>query len=71
MDYLYNGKEFNEELELNWLDYGFRWYDPAVGRFPSVDPLADEILRNPKYRKVMSIASDAYRTKVKEWANGN
>jgi hypothetical protein len=30
-----------------------------------------EILRNPKYRKVMSIASDAYRTKVKEWANGN
>jgi RHS repeat-associated protein len=36
MDYLYNGKEFNEELELNWLDYGFRWYDPAVGRFPSV-----------------------------------
>jgi RHS repeat-associated protein len=41
MDYLYNGKEFNEELELNWLDYGFRWYDPAVGRFPSVDPLAD------------------------------
>jgi hypothetical protein len=29
MDYLYNGKEFNEELELNWLDYGFRWYDPS------------------------------------------
>jgi RHS repeat-associated protein len=40
--YLYNGKELNEELELNWLDYGFRWYDPAVGRFPSVDPIADQ-----------------------------
>jgi RHS repeat-associated protein len=39
--YLYNGKELNEELDLNWLDYGFRWYDPAVGRFPSVDPLAN------------------------------
>jgi RHS repeat-associated protein len=46
MDYLYNGKEFNEELELNWLDYGFRWYDAAVGRFPSVDPLAD---RGPQW----------------------
>jgi RHS repeat-associated protein len=41
-NYLYNGKELNEELDLNWLAYGFRWYDPAVGRFPSVDPLADQ-----------------------------
>jgi RHS repeat-associated protein len=42
--YLYNGKELNEELDLNWLAYGFRWYDPAVGRFPSVDPLAERRL---------------------------
>jgi RHS repeat-associated protein len=41
-NYLYNGKELNEELDLNWLAYGFRWYDPAVGRFPSVDPAADQ-----------------------------
>jgi RHS repeat-associated protein len=41
MNYLYNGKEWNNEGGLGWLDYGFRWYDPAVGRFPSVDPLAD------------------------------
>jgi RHS repeat-associated protein len=40
--YLYNGKELNEELGLNWLSFGFREYDPAIGRFPSVDPIADE-----------------------------
>ena len=40
--YLYNGKENNEELGLNWLSFGFREYDPAIGRFPSVDPIADQ-----------------------------
>ena len=39
--YQYNGKEFNSDHALNWNDYGARWYDPAVGRFTGVDPLAD------------------------------
>jgi RHS repeat-associated protein len=47
--YLYNGKELNEELDLNWLAYGFRWYDPAVGRFPSVDPLAEKYISISPY----------------------
>jgi RHS repeat-associated protein len=40
MDYLYNGKELEEEDDWNWYAYGFRYYDPAIGRFSGVDPLA-------------------------------
>ena len=40
--YLYNGKELNEDWDINLYEYGARWYDPAIGRFIGVDPIADE-----------------------------
>ncbi len=41
-NYLYNGKELlDENADLGWLDYGFRNYDPQIGRFPQLDPLTD------------------------------
>lgn len=43
--YLYNGKELQDEqlggVNLDWYDYGARYYDPALGRFHTIDPLAE------------------------------
>ena len=39
---LYNDKELFDDGDINWYDYGFRNYDPQLGRFVQVDPLTDE-----------------------------
>ncbi len=45
----YNGKELNEDLGLNLYDYGARWYDPAVGRWWTVDPMGEKSLDISSY----------------------
>ena len=40
--YKYNGKELDTKKGLNWYDYGARHYDAAIGRFATVDPMAEK-----------------------------
>jgi RHS repeat-associated protein len=40
--FLYNGKELQTDLDLDWYDYGRRMYDPALGRFHVVDRFAEK-----------------------------
>lgn len=37
--YRYNGKEFQDELELNMYAMDMRQYDPAIGRWLAIDPV--------------------------------
>ena len=40
--YKYNGKELDRMHGLDLYDYGARQYDPAIGSFTSMDPLAEK-----------------------------
>ena len=50
--YRYNGKELNQDINL--YDYGARWYDPAVARWTSIDPLADKYAPLSPYNYVLN-----------------
>jgi len=40
--YMFGGKEQQDELGLNWYDITARNYDPALGRWMNLDPLAEK-----------------------------
>lgn len=49
-NYKYNGKDWQDELGLNFYDYGARNYDPAIGRWMNIDPLAEKAFGWTPYR---------------------
>ncbi|QMU65727.1 MAG: hypothetical protein GKR88_16550 [Flavobacteriaceae bacterium] len=51
---LYNGKELQDELGLDWFDYGARNYDPSIGRWINIDPLASNYYTMSPYTYVLN-----------------
>jgi RHS repeat-associated protein len=77
--YKYNGKELDQMHGLNLYDYSARYYESAIGRFTTVDPLVEKYysispyaycLNNPlKYidpdgRKIVPTGTDEFVAKV-------
>ncbi len=65
----YNGKELNEELGLEWHDFGARNYDASLGRWMNLDPLSDDYVRWSPYTYTMNnpiffIDPDGKRIKI-------
>jgi RHS repeat-associated protein len=52
--YKYNGKELDQMHGLNMYDYSARFYEPSIGQFSTVDPLAEKYYGWSLYAYVMN-----------------
>ena len=75
--YGFNGKEKDDEIKGsgNSYDYGFRMYDPRLGRFLSLDPLAPDYPHNSPYafsenRVIDAIELEGLEKWIIHWSDG-
>ena len=47
--YKFGGMEYSDEFDINTYDFGARNYDPALGRWMNMDPLAEMMRRHSPY----------------------
>jgi len=79
-DYLYNGKELQDEHNLGWMDYGARMYMSDIGRWNGIDIMASKyngstpynytlnnpiIFIDPDGRKVVYIGSREFKSEMR------
>jgi len=71
--YKYQGQERQDELGLNWDSFKWRNYDFAIGRFMSIDPLAEKYAYQSPYNFAENRVVDGNELEGLEWvdANGN
>ena len=48
-NFKYNGFVEQTDFDLGWYHYGARYYDAQLGRWHSVDPLAEQMRRHSPY----------------------
>jgi RHS repeat-associated protein len=47
--YLFSHQLLDDDLGLNWYQFKYRNYDPQIGRFTEIDPLASKYVYNSTY----------------------
>ncbi len=52
--YLYNSKEFQDDLDLDWYDYGARMYDPGIARWFVIDNKAEKYSSSSPYNYALN-----------------
>ena len=45
----FQGQRFDDDLDLNWVQFKWRNHDPQIGRFVEIDPLAEKYVYNSTY----------------------
>ena len=45
----FQGQRFDDDLDLNWVQFKWRNHDPQLGRFMELDPLAEKFYYNSTY----------------------
>ena len=70
--YHYNSKELQDELNLGWLDYGARMYDPNIAKWNAIDQYSSAYEKNSPYSFVANnpVISVDFDGKLIVYVNG-
>ena len=63
----FQGQKLDDELGLNWLSFKYRNYDPAIGRFFNIDPLAEDYNYQSPYNFAENRVIDGIELEGLEW----